>query len=169
MSTPSLRDELIASGLASLKLARDTTNAMLDGLEGDQLTHRPCTGGQHALHILGHLAFSDAMTVGLDDDAAGTLPDGFKDAFGMGAVIKDTAADYPPVDVIRAQFTQKREAVIAWLEGLDEQPLLAPLDGPWAEFGRNRAHLPHTLAWHEGTHSGQLSQVRRSLGLAHKF
>ncbi len=169
MPTASLHEELIAAGLASLKLARDTTDAMLDGLTDNQLTHRACDGGQHALHILGHLAFADAMTVGLDDEAAGTLPEGFSEAFGMGSVIKDHASDYPPIDVIREQFTQKRAAVIAWLEGLDEAKLLAPLEGPWAEFGRNRAHLPHTLAWHEGTHSGQLSQIRRSLGVPHKF
>lgn len=70
MPAVSLREELIAAGLASLKLARDTTDAMLDGIADEQLTHRVCNSGQHTLHILGHLAFADAMTVDLDDEAA---------------------------------------------------------------------------------------------------
>lgn len=164
-----LRDELIASGLATLDLARSVTDAMLEGLTDDQLTHRVCPTGQHALHIMGHLVFADAMTLGLDTPDAAALPEGFNEAFGMGATIKDHASDYPPVDQVRAHYAQKRDALKAWFSSLDDAALTAPLEGNWAQFGRNRAHLAQTLAWHEGTHTGQLSQIRRSLGLPHKF
>jgi len=161
----SLRDELVASGLATLNLARQVTLKYLDGIEGDGLVTRACEGGQHALHIMGHLAYADTLLLGEARPELATLPDGFTEAFGQGSVIKDSLSDYPPVAEVLRQFNDMRARSIDLFQSLDEAALLKPLEGHMSQFGRNIAHVAHTMAWHEGVHAGQLTQIRRKLGL----
>ncbi|MEL7471708.1 MAG: DinB family protein [Planctomycetota bacterium] len=160
-----LRDELIAQGLATMDLARDVTLKYLDGITDENLTVRPCQGGQHALHIMGHLAFAETMLLSMIAPDQAQLADGFAEAFGMGAVTKDDASDYPPVAAIRQEFTAMREKTREAFQTCDEATLLKPLEGEMAQFGRNVAHLAQTLSWHEAIHAGQLTQIRRKLGL----
>ena len=48
---------------------------------------------------------------------------------------------------------------------MDEQQLLTPLPDEMSSFAPNFAAVMSSIAWHEGFHAGQLSAVRRSLGL----
>ena len=164
-SQASLRDELIAQGLATLDLARDVTLKYLGGIPDEHLTTRACDGGQHALHIMGHLAFADTMLLGVIAPDEAQLPDGFNEAFGKDAEIKDSASDYPPVAAVRQEMTSIREKTRAHYVKLDEAALRMPFEGDMAQFGRNLAHLAQTCGWHEAIHSGQLTQIRRKLDL----
>ena len=60
---------------------------------------------------------------------------------------------------------RSRKALYDWIESLDEEQLMTPLPGDWSRFAPNNVGVLAALAWHEGLHAGQLSAVRRELGL----
>lgn len=117
------------------------------------------------MHIMGHLAYADTMILGMIAPDEARLPEGFNEAFGQGAVTKDDPADYPPLALVRETMASMREKTRARFAALDEATLLKPFEGEMARFGRNLAHLAQTCAWHEALHSGQLTQIRRTLNL----
>ena len=61
---------------------------------------------------------------------------------------------------------------LLWIPYLDDHRAAAiaqPLPDDIKGFAANHATLMTTLAWHEGLHAGQLTIVRKSLGIAPKF
>ena len=49
------------------------------------------------------------------------------------------------------------------------EQLISPVPEEWNSFGANYGILMGTLAWHEGLHAGQLTVIRKSLGIVPKF
>jgi hypothetical protein len=47
--------------------------------------------------------------------------------------------------------------------------LTSPLPKELETFARSYGGMMCSIAWHEGVHAGQLTVVRKSLGLAPKF
>ena len=47
--------------------------------------------------------------------------------------------------------------------------LAAALPEDWQVFAKSYGVLINTIAWHEGMHAGQLTVIRRELGLGPKF
>ena len=48
-------------GRASLEQARRITLGLAEDIPDDQRCHRPCSGGNHACWILGHIACADDL------------------------------------------------------------------------------------------------------------
>jgi hypothetical protein len=98
-----------------------------------------------------------------------TLPESWASLFGPGSDPSDDAAEYPSAADVLYQLSAQRDALTAWFREMDSQRLRQPLPPNWARFGATHAVLMNTIAWHEGLHAGQLSVVRKSLGLAPRF
>ena len=156
-------------GRAAMDMARKATIAFNEDIPDDKFLHRPVPSGNHAAWILGHIAYADSMIAAQVGDIPQSAPDGFNELFGMGSTPSDDASIYPSVAELRAALEPTRESMIAWFKGMDDAQLAAPLPEGWEGFAPTHAALMGICAWHEGLHGGQLTVIRKSLGLPVKF
>jgi len=157
------------TGLFILDFARQATNGFLAGLEGGLLYKLSCPTGGNAAYVVGHLAFTDDMTLQMLAGHPSALTEQEQKLFGGGATPTENPADYPARERLMELFTERRQAIADYFKGLSEAELLAPVEGPMAQFGDTRAKLMSSLAWHESMHAGQLTVIRRQCDLPRVF
>jgi uncharacterized damage-inducible protein DinB len=138
-------------------------------LPDEMLTHQPSSVNNHVLWTLGHLAVTDDWLAGILMGDASVLPPEYSKLFGYGSRVEPTADAYPPVSEVRLHFMEMRERLMLWLGSIDESQLGAPVDDGGAGFAANVADAIGKTIWHDGWHAGQLSTIRRSLGMESAF
>ncbi len=155
---------LLESGRSALEFGRKQTLRLLEGVPPAGLGHRPTPTANHVIWLLGHLAWTEnEFLTGVGGKPV--LDDTWKKNFATGTKPRDDVKGYPSLTEIRAALDKTRKALLDWFAKLNEQQLLKPPPEPLKMFGPTHAALLGSLAWHEGYHSGQISNVRRSLGL----
>ncbi|MCK4871666.1 MAG: DinB family protein [Phycisphaerales bacterium] len=150
--------------IANLRMTRDAIVELLDGFPADQAAHRPSDTDNHALWILGHLAVTDEWIIKKLGEK-GQLPAAYDGLFGYQSMVHGSADGYPPFDEVRNQFDAVRQRLLDVFEAADAATLAEPL----VDYEGDLLGAPLLLAWHEGWHSGQLSSIRRALGLKPAF
>lgn len=153
-------------GKATLDLARSTTLKMIDGVPQDKLTYQSAPKTNHVLWVLGHLAVSDAYfakTMGAEKIVE--LDESWNELFGMGSTPVDDSSKYPSLDEITDAMKRTREVLLEWFSSMDEAKLHSALPEDWKMFGPNFGALMNSIAWHEGLHTGQITNIRKALGL----
>lgn len=160
MNTPTHRD-VTAQGL---HWSRKTVLDLLGGFPPDRMLYRPGPADCHALWIMGHIALSDAWILNMITGDKKTLGEEWR-AFGYQTDLTENACDYPPLDEVREQLGHQRERLLTWLAGASEADLFAPLDDGGIGFAATPLEAINKEIWHEGWHSGQLSTLRRAVGL----
>lgn len=161
--------QLLDTGLFVMDFARKATLGFLDGIDGDQFVTPYADDGSSAAYIAGHIAFTDDMTLQMLAGRGSMLSEAEQKLFGGGANPAADAARYPDREAMLRQMNSIREALLGYFKGLSDADLTAPVEGPLAQFGDTRAKLMASLAWHEGMHAGQLTVIRRQLGLPRVF
>ena len=78
-------------------------------------------------------------------------------------------AEEERISEIRAYLDASREDLLAWFSSLPEAELYAPLPDELQSFAASPAVLMSTIACHECLHAGQLTTIRKSLGLTPIF
>lgn len=148
----------------SMGLSLQITVQLAEDLR-DHSLERPCKGGNHALWIMGHLAYSNAqfdqMIVGGSNQLAH-----WEKLFKGGSTPSDDASIYPAYDETIEQFKQQHSQLITKLESLTDTDLdaapAAPLKGLEEFFGSigNCLLVASIHPWH---HRGQLADIRKVL------
>ena len=156
---------LLESGKAALDLARRQTLRLAQDIPPDKLCHQPVPNANHALWVLGHLAVSDDYFQSQLGGRKPVLDESWNKLFATGSKPTSNRSAYPKLDEVKAGMERSRKALLDWLGSLDDRKLMSPMPANWTEFAPTFAALAGTVAWHEGLHAGQLSVVRRSLGL----
>jgi hypothetical protein len=152
-----------------LTFSRRMTDQLLEDIPDDKLLYQPLEGGNHALWVMGHLAVTDDMFAGLYDGGSTRLPESYTNVFGMGSTPTSDPAGYPPVAEVRQQYAATRQRVLDAVRTADDATLDSAPPKDFEGFGPDRLGLLISVAWHEGLHAGQLTIVRRSLGIGPKF
>lgn len=160
MHMPTHRD-ITTQGLG---WSRKTMLDLLEGFPPDRMLYRPTSTDCHALWIMGHIALSDAWILNMITGDKQTLGDGWK-SFGYQSDLTESPADYPPLAEVREQLERQRERLLDWLSGASEADLFAALDDGGIGFAATPLDAINKEIWHEGWHSGQLSALRRAVGL----
>ncbi len=153
------------SAKAVLEFARSITLKMVDDIPAEKICTIPLDGTNHALWVLGHLAVTDNWFAGTLADRESVIDESWEPLFGMKSEPSADASTYPPLAEIKAGLERARQSLLSGFESLNEQQLQAPVPEALEGFAPNVGGAAFTLAWHEGFHAGQLSAVRRSLGL----
>ena len=160
---------ILESNLVALEYSRHFVNALFEAMTEDQLCHQPFPGANHALWIMGHLASVDAFLL----QACGGPSDpqllAMQPLFFMKSQPSPNLSDYPPVAQVRAWFDLTRKTVLDWFRSQNEQDLSTPLPEGLREIAPDRLCLIARLAIHEAGHAGQLTMIRKSLGLPPVF
>jgi uncharacterized damage-inducible protein DinB len=156
-----LRNQLLA--------AFDWTDKAVDdlftGIPAEEFLHQPCPGANHALWTLGHLATVNQYFLKTLAGRDGTLFEKYKEMFFAKSQPMSDAASYPPLDVLRDYFKTSRAAFRSWVESLSDEQLTGPAPEEFKKFAPTLGNILMRLLWHEGMHYGQLTVIRKSLGL----
>jgi uncharacterized damage-inducible protein DinB len=139
---------------------------IFDAIPREQYLHQPFPGANHALWTMGHLATVDQFFLKSVAGRDAGLFERYSTLFFAKSTPSPSADTYPPIDTVREYFDSSRKAFRTWIESLDDERLAAPLPAEQQRFAPSVAGMLMRLLWHEGMHYGQLTVLRKSLGLA---
>ena len=159
--------DLKDAALGAFSFAGFTTDKALDGFSEATKCETCESAPNHAAWTLGHLAYTyDSTLVEMAGQEA-KLDGSWKTMYGMGSA---PAVDDPhSFDELKAAFTERRQAMSDWFSGLSEEKAAEALPEEWAMFGKSVAGMMGALGAHENFHAGQLSVVRKKLGMDRVF
>ena len=160
---------VLENGIAALNFARQTTLELLSDFPQDKLTHQPCASGNHAIWIAGHIAYADDLFASKVGNKPARCSDSWVKLFSMGSIPQADAGAYPSLSEVTNALADNREALLAWFGSMTAEELANPLPEDFKMFAATFGQFMTSIAWHEGLHAGQLTVVRKSLGLAPKF
>jgi hypothetical protein len=121
-------------------------------------------GERHPTWLLGHLLLADSFLLSLlaAEPLAGDFPL-LLEHFGPRSTPAQIHLDFAPQLVDRLRRTHAVR--LARLEAMDDRDLAQPMpDAFLAEAQPTIGHHLHSLVFHEGYHSGQLSSWRKAHG-----
>lgn len=130
--------------------------------------HRAIEDGNHAMWCVGHVAVSDwqviKMVTGQDNPLEEWMP-----LFSYGTTPSSDASTYPAYEEVLAAFGASRAALVQLLGTMTDADLDRTTEGipqEWeAMFGTHGKALS-MVCWHPQQHAGQLSIIRKGLGMA---
>lgn len=166
MSNP---NPVLTSGLWHLNFARQYTLSLMEDFPADKAVWQPFPGANHFLWNLGHIAVTDAYFVSRLGAARADLPASWEKLFGMGSTPTPSAGDYPTVKEVSEAMSRAHEVLVAGFAALSDSRLAEPLSRELATFAPTFAHLPASIAWHEGVHAGQIVALRKAIGIKPRF
>jgi len=152
----------------SLNLAEQAMFKSLAKIEDIPLTFPTEEGGCHPLWVLGHLTFVEGlaheMLAGGENVAAE-----WAGLFAPDSTPTDRAAEYPPLDKVRARYLHLREMNMQLLNSLSDADLDKPT--PWQPKGIEEHFATYgkallTLALHQMAHLAHITDAIRSAGRA---
>jgi uncharacterized damage-inducible protein DinB len=132
----------------------------MDGVSDAQLWMRPSQHNNPILWLFGHLVRSRARLLSAIGEPFDT---GWGEAFARGSTVEDRA-DYPSRDQIAEMMRAVSPRLYSKLETLTDAELAQPAKGPVPSIN-TLADLATFLTMHESYHVGQLSYIRKGLGL----
>lgn len=152
-------------GLELLTWTHGMTTAILSDWPLDRITFQCSSNDNHALWTIGHLATTYSWLASLLDGHMTPLPDSYNPLFGMGSKPVADATLYPPMGEVRQHFDSTYARFADLAAKIKPADARKPTVGNSHGFAKDRADVLDKAAWHEGWHSGQLSTLRRALGL----
>lgn len=141
----------------------------LSTMPEDKLMFQATTADNHALWTMGHLAASYAWFASLLDGKPQGMPDGFDKLFGMGSKPLADPAAYPAPSEVRRHYAGAYRRFTDAIAAIPAKDLDKPTVADSYGFAKNRLDVVYKAAWHDGWHTGQLSTLRRALGLPGLF
>lgn len=141
-----------------LDLARSMTDKLVDGFPDDKAVFQPQPWINHVLWQVGHIGRTDDWITGMFDGHESEAPTGYAELFDFGSALVD---DYPPFDEVIAFYRTSRQRLLNALDGASDDQLARNVP----EWGTDMLGVMFGQAWHEGWHAGQISVIRKSLGL----
>ncbi len=158
MPTPKQR------ALANLRFVREMTNKLVKDFPEAKATFQPAPTDNHLAWTLGHMAMTSAWFVSLITGKKADLPESYEGLFGYKSTPKPDAKLYPPLAELKRHDAAQFETLFAALEKGDDN-LSTVCAGDSGGFAKDLHEIADRAAWHEGWHAGQVSSLRRALGL----
>ena len=165
----------------SVRLSGMLFQRFLAGFDDANRTTQAPALPNHAAWTLGHLAITLHRAAEKLDAGGDPLPEsdfidgadrGDSDRFGtesvcFGSTPTDDPAGYPSWARCRDIFAAGIERLAAAAESASADQLAAKVS--WGSGELPAGDLVHRLAFHQGTHAGQIADLRRALGLGSIF
>lgn len=150
-----------AQALKTLDFAAGITKKLVADWPADKLTHQFVPTDNHPLWTLGHLGVSNHWFANLFDGkpTAGAQYDAM---FGGKSKPSPNAGDYPSLDEVMKLYDDGMARLKKTLKA-PKDPLSPPKQH--ADWVNDTIHAAQLSVWHEGWHAGQLSSLRRAMGL----
>lgn len=165
-------EALLAEKVRAMELlawTHEFTGHLTADSPNEHLLYQAGPSDNHVLWTLGHLTTTYSWLASLIDGKAADVPESFTKLFGYQSKPVGDASAYPShSDVLRyhhAAFARLMEAV----GSLKPEDAHKPTVNDSFGFAKDRLDAVLKGCWHEGWHQGQISTLRRSLGLPGKM
>jgi hypothetical protein len=146
--------------------ARNYSEQALEAFETpEQWVHQIHDGANHALWFAGHLAVNDNFFLSLIAPEKTYSKQGYAALFGVGSQPTGNPDDYPPPAEVLEYLRDRRRVLLEVFDSQSEADLQQKTADGAPDFLSDVGTVYQTAVWHEGLHSGQLSMVRRALGI----
>ena len=97
------------------------------------------------------------------------MPQSWTDACGYGSEMSSDPSKFPGIGDIKDRLASLREELRNYFKSLDTDQLAAPLPDDFKDFAPNHAGMMNAAACHEIMHAGQITMIRKALGLPRVF
>lgn len=149
-----------------LESARGFTVRLLsDFQKPEDWVAQVCDQSNHALWFVGHMGNTDNFFISLLAPEKAANKEHYQELFGLGSTPTSNLEDYPPLEEVRAYMDERRATLLEIVAELTDDDLGNKTPEGTPDFLADYGQVLETAIWHEGLHSGQLTMVRRSLGL----
>ncbi|MDE3153078.1 MAG: DinB family protein [Gemmatimonadota bacterium] len=154
-------DPRLIAPAQTLRLNTKLFRNCLHGMTGEQAERRPEGFGNNALWVASHMTKARfGLLKRLGAERANPLPRGIVDAKGI-----DDVTEWPTLDAVRTAWTEASHAIRDRLEGMTAAQLDAPVDVRFPVFEQTTFALIVFMTLHDTYHVGQLSTLRKLVGL----
>lgn len=141
------------------------TGQLAAGFGEHQMLSQPSPSDNHLLWQIGHMATGYSWFASMLDGKPVTLGEMYDKLFGSGSRPTSDASMYPAHAEIRRIHDEQCERFIRAASKLSDAEGLKPTVTDSGGFAKNKLDVIYKCAWHEGWHQGQISSLRRALGL----
>jgi len=152
----------------SMTASREMSLLLINDLRDEPVAQPTIAGGNHAIWILGHLAYMESVMIHQMIGGKETCPLGsYKELFDADGDPSTNAASYPEIDELLSKYEDARTDTIAYIQSCTEESIDHPALGcpeEWKPFFGTIAQCLDFIAHHPSLHFGQLADIRRSLG-----
>jgi len=156
---------LVGLAIEQLNISRQLLLALIEPLSDKQLTVRVGNVGNHAIWVMGHVAFAEDLFVSSFLGEPSKLPEGHVEQFCPGTIPSDCASDYPNRDELIDRLATARKRTLEWVKMLEGDAAWEPTPEPLPKFVPNAITAACSLSQHEFLHAGQITTIRASLGM----
>jgi hypothetical protein len=151
--------------IASMVFAHDFAIKACSAFPDDRVTWQRHPEDNHPLWTLGHLAVSYDWFAGLlDGKPSQSTPEQMK-LFGPGSQAMSDVEAYPSMPEVKALCESAWKRLLKAAQALADSDLGKPPFGGPNTFAPDRLTVLERNAWHDGWHTGQVTTLRRALGL----
>ena len=160
-----------ASATHALEMLRWThalTHKLADGFAPEQALYQGTPTENHLLWTFGHLATAYSWFASLIDGKTAAIPESYSTLFYTNKPTGDASA-YPALAEVREQCEKAYARLTDAIAHLSPADALKPPAAEAYGFATNRLDAAYKAIWHEGWHQGQLSTLRRALGMKGVF
>ena len=149
-----------------LEFARNRTENWLEPFKTPQdWVHQLFPGANHALWIVGHIAWVDNAFLGLIGSESKRIDLGeLKVKFRIKSQPSSNPNDYPDASEVLAIFRDRRAALLSELDRMTDDDLNKPCGPGGPAILTDVASVFELCSLHESTHAGQITMIRRALG-----
>ncbi len=131
----------------------------------DKVTAQAPGQPNHCLWTLGHLASTYDWAAGVLDGKPSTLPEAYGKMFGMGSTPSADTKANPSLGEVRSHFDQSWARIQRIAQSMTPSQAEESVKEATQGFADTKMDLLYKLAWHDGWHLGQLTTLRKYLGL----
>ncbi len=147
-----------------LRVRQMTDRLLADFTKPEHWVYQVHANCNHPLWFVGHMATTDNFLLSMVAPEKSRLPEGFQAKFGVGSSPTNNPTDYPSPDEVVAVMRERRDTLLAVLDGFSDEDLARSTPAGAPDFLPDFGAVFELAVWHEGLHAGQLTVVRRALG-----
>lgn len=149
----------------TMEFSRQWAKGLLEDLRTEPLVRPTDRGGNHALWLAGHIAYSEAHLLDTLILGRGNRFEAWSGLFMQATQPVDDASAYPDLDELLAAWDAVRADALTHLESLSADDLEAPShsDDPGPVFATVGACYG-AMIMHVMHHAGEAADVRRAAG-----
>jgi uncharacterized damage-inducible protein DinB len=155
----------VARAIELLGWVHDMTGKLCAGFGEHQMLSQPSASDNHLIWQIGHMATAYGWFGSMLDGKPATLGERFDKLFGAGSKPVGDSSVYPDHAEIRRVHDEQFQRVLKAAARMSDADGLRPTAADSGGFVKNKLDVLHKCVWHEGWHQGQISSLRRALGL----
>jgi uncharacterized damage-inducible protein DinB len=155
----------VTRSIELFKWVHEMTGKLCAGFSEQQMLAQTCPSDNHLLWHIGHMATGYAFFAAMLDGKPSTLGEMYDKLFGWGSKPSGDYKTYPAHAEVRRIHDEQFNRMLRAAAAMSDADALGPTATDSGGFAKNKLDALQKCIWHEGWHQGQISSLRRALGL----